>query len=222
MLAPLFVLTGIVVYPPCVAHCNPSGYVAAHCRILYAKDDRKESQKRKWAENAVNCASHLRPGKKIFFASDSRNGTYYAHQYGSKVGGFVATRMPNPNPPLHIDKVPHWKKRPVSDYFDAFVDLYMLGSADCVTVSSLVPPISPSVRFSSQVIRNTQYNKGGYGVFGLLISRNATCGVRQDAMDQPIIRHPCHWISGRKDGAKNRAPESSISPEPIYLPAMEG
>jgi hypothetical protein len=38
------------------------------------------------------------------------------------------------------------------------------------------------------------YNKGGFGSWGLLIGGNVTCGVRQDALDRPMIRDPCYWV----------------------------
>ena len=86
---------------------------------------------------------------------------------------------------------------------DAFVDLYILAQADCVT-----------------------YNKGGYGVFGLLLNRNVTCGFRQDAMGRPRIRRPCHWVSGDPSTWTNETrrnlPESRIiNHDPIYLDPMD-
>jgi hypothetical protein len=150
---------------------KPYRYTGAHCRVLYAMDDREEWVKKNWAENAINCASELRPQKTIFFTSDSANATYYAQQYGEHHNRPVkiATRIPDPNPPLHIDF--EWRGRPASDFFDGFVDLYILASADCVT-----------------------YNKGGFGFMGSLMGRNATCSLRQDAISRPQIRKPCHWV----------------------------
>ena len=98
-------------------HLAPGAYTAAHLRMLYAMDDREEKVKRKWARNAINCASELRPRTPIFFTSDSANATYYAKLYTTDRNATFASRIPNPNPPLHLDKVNDWKKRPVSDFY---------------------------------------------------------------------------------------------------------
>ena len=81
------------------------------------------------------------------------------------------------------------------------MDLYILAQADCVT-----------------------YNKGGYGVFGLLMGRNATCGLRQDAMDRPVIHKPCHWVDDPLNGTQTTQDHyqkvSSVSNDPVYLEPM--
>jgi hypothetical protein len=151
---------------------TPYGYTAAHCRVLYGVEERPDWIQQSWAANALNCASELRSAKPIFFTSDSPTAIDHAKRYGEYRNATVATRRPSPDPPLHIDF--GWRHRPASDFFDGFVDLYILAQADCVT-----------------------YNKGGFGVLGLLMSRNATCGLRQDALDRPKIQHPCSWMGGR-------------------------
>lgn len=181
----------------------PYQYTAAHCRVLYAQDDRPQYQQKNWAENAINCASELRPKMPIFFTSDSADATQYAQQYGAFRNATVQTRIPDPNPPLHIEF--SGLRRPASDYVDGFVDLYIMAEATCVT-----------------------YNKGGYGVFGLLMGRNATCGLRQDAIDRPKIHKPCYWIDDDPWNSTNEntrhhyvARQSGVKYEPIYLPPMD-
>jgi hypothetical protein len=181
-------------------------YTAAHCRVLYAQKNRPQDQQQNWAENAINCASELRPKMSIFFTSDSADATRYAQQYGNSRNGTIHTRIPTPNPPLHIE-LGGSQYRPPSDYVDGFVDLYILAEATCVT-----------------------YNKGGYGVLGLLMGRNATCGLRQDAITRPIIHHPCHWVddddpwnSTNQNTRHHYVPRSTnqvVVPDPIYLPPM--
>jgi len=191
---------------------TPYKYTAAHCRVLYAMDDREEEVKKNWAENAINCASELRPQTPIFFVSDSANATYYARQYGEHHNRPVriATRVPDPNPPVHIDM--QWKGRPLSHFYDGFVDLYILASADCVT-----------------------YNKGGFGMMGLLMGRNATCQLRQDAINRPVISHPCHWTDDPTDTTSENTRSHYVPPEikessplwrewynnPVYLEAVD-
>jgi hypothetical protein len=177
----------------------PHQYVGAHCRVLYGMDDRPEKIKRNWATNAINCASQMKPSWSIFFTSDSANATYYAEQYGREKGAHIATRVPDPNPPLHIE-FDGGRHRPATDYLDGFVDLYILAQAECVT-----------------------YNKGGYGYLGLLMSRNSTCEFRQDAINRPRIHDPCHWTVAHGSSSNNSSSipskdsTSSIIVEPTYL-----
>jgi hypothetical protein len=181
----------------------PGHYVGAHLRALYALDSRQDNILRNWARNAMNCASELRPRKTIFFVSDSDIATRYARDYAAQKNATIITRIPNPDPPLHIDKVSNWRTRKMSDFYDSFVDLYIMGHADCLT-----------------------YNKGGYGVMGLLMSRNSTCGHRQDAIDKPIIRKPCFWVDDPLNGTEITAssrplPDAILSNETIYLEPMD-
>ena len=118
----------------------PNHYASAHLRALYAIDERREATIHEWAANALRCASQLRPGMPIFFASDSDKAAAYAKIYGSNHSARVETHTPNPNPPLHLDKCKDWKRRPKSHFYDTFVDLYLLALGGCVT-----------------------FNKGGYG-----------------------------------------------------------
>jgi hypothetical protein len=180
----------------------PGDYVAAHLRVLYAISDRAEEVKLDWARNAVNCASELRPRKTIFFVSDSTNATFYAKQYAAQLNATLISRIPNPDPSLHIDKVSNWRRRNISDFYDSFIDLYIMGQADCLT-----------------------YNKGGFGWLGLYMSRNASCGVRQDALGRPKIRHPCQWVNDPTHGTqltRDRIPkEPVVIGQKIYGEPME-
>ena len=174
----------------------PGNYVSAHLRALYNLKDRPENQKVNWAENALNCASNLlSPSSsssssssspaRFFFVSDSFNATYYARRYAqNKSNAVVQTRVPNPNPPLHFDRTPNWKERHVSEFYDTFVDLYLIALGGCVT-----------------------YNKGGFGHMGWLVGAgNTTCRLRQDAMDRPKIHNKCYWTDGG-DGENRRQPK---------------
>lgn len=178
---------------------KPGRFVGAHLRVLYGMKDRDESIKKAWAENAMNCASELRPSRPIFFVSDSRNATYYAKEYGILRNATVITRTPNPNPPFHMDKVHDWRRRNISDFYDSFVDIYIMGSADCLT-----------------------YNKGGYGLLGLFMSHNPDCGLRQDAINKAAIKQPCIWVDSIENGTQatrdSLSRNSSIgSNEYIYM-----
>lgn len=171
----------------------PGEYAAAHVRALYLEVDRKPDQLRLWAENAVNCASMLRPGGPIYFASDSTYATQMAVTYGKTIaaqqkdlsseginmGSVVVARNLGTSPgPLHLDK-PFDNSQTIlqpSDFYDTFVDLYLLGMSRCLT-----------------------YNIGGYGKWGLLLGYNSSCGMRhqkgygfkRDGLAK------CHWEAGR-------------------------
>ena len=172
---------------------------AQHHRPQQQPEDRREVIKQSWAENALNCATELRPKTTFFLASDSMNATYYADKYATSRGGTLRHRIPNPNPPLHMDKVPDWTTRKISDFYDSFIDIYVMASAGCMT-----------------------YNKGGFGVMALLVSRNLDCGVRQDALDRPKIRDPCFWIDDPKLGTNTTRrilalDNLDMSSAPIYV-----
>ena len=173
----------------------PGHYTGAHLRALYAIDSRPKEEIEVWTDNALNCASQLRPGGyPILFASDSDYATSYSHKYVlNKPNNIsVVTRTHHPNPPLHLDRAKYWERRPASDYYDTFVDLYLLALAGCVT-----------------------YNKGGFGHWGLLIGGNITCTIEQDAKTK--LRKKCEWV----DGDPRQQQRTVTIKEPLFLDAME-
>jgi hypothetical protein len=95
----------------------PGAYAGAHLRALYNRPDRAAINTLRWAQNAVNCASQMRPGFPIFFASDSTEATKYAELYAREKNAQIGTRTPNPNPSLHLDKATNWRSRPASDFY---------------------------------------------------------------------------------------------------------
>ena len=101
----------------------PGHYVSSHLRALYQSNDVPLVLIRRMAHHAVNCASMLRPGAPIFFASDSSNATQMVQTYASEKKAHLVVHVPNPNPPLHIDRDRDWRTRQPSDYFDTFVDV---------------------------------------------------------------------------------------------------
>jgi hypothetical protein len=150
----------------------PGHYTSIHLRAFYATPHRPAEVLMKWSENAIRCASNLNPHiKSYFFTSDSDDARAFAMTYRHDL--HVGTRTPNPNPPLHLDKASaNGQNRPVSDFYDTFVDLYLLATGNCVT-----------------------YNVGGFGKWALLISKNSSCFNVQDTFWQGI-RNPCDWDDG--------------------------
>ena len=175
----------------------PGQYASAHLRALYAIDERNEHQIHKWAANALHCASQLRPGLPIFFASDSDKAAAYAKIYGSNHSARVETHTPNPNPPLHLDRCQDWDKRPPSDFYDTFVDLYLLSLGGCVT-----------------------FGTGGFGHWGLLIGNDPNCFIDQETKANGRIGNTCSWHGG--EGHSNEGlPSIEASSTPLFLEAME-
>jgi hypothetical protein len=118
----------------------------------------------------------------IYFASDSVATTRLAIAYGNSrsrrrgrdnktttnnndtsntVVTVVARSSGSHKEPLHLDRgrdflapSDDWKNRSAADFYDIFVDLYLLSSARCVA-----------------------YGAGGYGQLASLLSYNRTCGI---------------------------------------------
>lgn len=113
---------------------QPSHYVAAHVRVLYMSDTVDQHEE----INAIHCARSTRPGWPIYVASDSVNTSRAAVAYGQEQNLRVVARHAEQDP-LHLDrgrdflvKSEDWKGRPASDFYDVFVDLYLLVQSRCV------------------------------------------------------------------------------------------
>jgi hypothetical protein len=155
-------------------HLFPNEYAAAHLRGLYGQHNRSQRVLDAWTRSAVNCASQIRPGGPIYFASDSAYATQTAQEYGEFRGGngiVVVTRPTNtntnPQQPLHLDK---GASSNASSYYDTFVDLYLLSMSQCLV-----------------------YSKGGFGKWGSLLSFNYSCGYRFLSSSQS---KRCKWARG--------------------------
>jgi len=150
----------------------PGEYTAAHVRALYAIPERPITHIRLWTHNALNCASNLRPGMPIYFASDSSDALPIAREYALRQGAVLQGLYPSPNPPLHLDSCPDWADHPVSDFYDTFVDLYLLALAGCTVV-----------------------NKGGFGHWAMLIGGNVDCFFHQHTHAFGSIGKACAWTN---------------------------
>jgi hypothetical protein len=171
-------------------------YVSAHLRALYAIQDRPKEQIHEWTRNAVNCASQLRPGKPIFFSSDSLEATHFAKRYAKEKGGIVQSHYPNPNPSLHLDRCKDWHRRPASDFYDTFVDLYLIALGECVT-----------------------FNQGGFGHWGLLIGGKSDCFLNQKATRTGKIKNYCQWSQDSSNLKQSTI--SSNKRVPLFLEAVD-
>jgi hypothetical protein len=143
-------------------HLVPGAYVAAHVRALYTSD---ASNNTNLIRNGINCATKLKPGLPVYFASDSSKATRAALEYGRSkqnanvtATATVVARIADTEP-LHIDrgidflhKSNGWKNVSVAAFYDTFVDLYLLAGSQCLS-----------------------YGVGGYGLWGSLLSHNSSC-----------------------------------------------
>jgi hypothetical protein len=143
-------------------HLVPGAYVAAHVRALYTSD---ASNNMNLIRNGINCATKLKPGLPVYFASDSSKATRAALEYGrskqnanTTATATVVARIADTEP-LHIDRGINflqrsngWKNVSAAAFYDTFVDLYLLAGSQCLS-----------------------YGVGGYGLWGSLLSHNSSC-----------------------------------------------
>ena len=160
----------------------PGEYAAAHMRALYGRNEnRKDDVAYDWSRNAVNCATKLRPGGPILFASDHTYSTKVALEYGEEMNTTIVARV-HDKLPLHLDKIDNLDSLQSSDFYDVFVDLYLMGMGRCLT-----------------------YNRGGFGHWALLIGYNSTCSQHQKTSAKGIgVR--CNWTEPE---SPRRAPQRS-------------
>ena len=158
----------------------PHHYASVHVRALYAND--KASQLAV-VENAVRCGTQLFPGAPLYVASDSANVTSHAVLYGTSQGGRVVTAsQPGDPAPLHIDRGSNflsadgqdWNQHNASDFYDTFVDLFVLAHGACTT-----------------------FNVGGYGRWASAIGPNRTCAIDHS-------RHRCVWTAATAVAAADK------------------
>lgn len=176
----------------------PGHYLGTHIRALYAVKDQDPFVVQYWAHNAINCTTRLAhpdDGMAIFVASDASAATKLAQRYGTQNGWKVAYHAPDvkDKEPLHLDKALHWQGRPPSDYYDAFVDLYLLGLARCVT-----------------------YGVGGYGKFAAWLTGQFSCAVQHHnatAMNECELARPP--VGGGQEGSAAAVIEANIFRPPM-------
>jgi len=138
----------------------PRHYIATHIRALYAVSDQDPYLVQYWTFNAVNCTTHLSEKGDVpsamFVASDASFASKLAQRYGKQHGWRIVFHVPDVGQePLHLDKALHWQDRPASDYYDTFVDLYLLGLSRCLT-----------------------YGVGGYGKYASWLTGNPRCAFQ--------------------------------------------
>jgi len=141
-------------------HIQPGHYHAVHVRAQYTSDKVDAHQER----NALQCllrlpntTDHHTP---IFIAADATQAVRDAIAYG-KTQNLPVVGRENATEPLHLDKgavflkrSEDWENHSPSEFYDTFVDLYMLSGATCFA-----------------------HGVGGYGRWASLIGASQTCSV---------------------------------------------
>ena len=143
----------------------PGEYTTVHIRALYGlKGPRPDIQQ--IAENAMNCGSHLRPGGPFFLASDSSDALRAALDYGKANHVSVVTANHSSKQPFHLDLYTRMNATTPADFYDGFVDLYLMASTRCVAVGP-----------------------GGFARWGHLLGYNRTCAIHHSGRKSQT----CDW-----------------------------
>jgi hypothetical protein len=163
---------------------TPDQYAATHIRARHNKHF-SSAEVIQATNRALRCTSQLFPGAPILVASDlsdvyevARNVSLEYLNYSFRVETL------DENSFIHLDWDPQWETRTADDYDGVFQDLYLLGSAKCVS-----------------------HGVGGYGKFGMRMTVGAsTCGF--DHAKLPRI--PCAFnFSSNTNGTNNGTTTSS-------------
>jgi hypothetical protein len=151
---------------------RPRRYIAAHVRQKYHRDKTHDTDH---VDNAVRCAYQSRQGASntIYFASDSTVATKRAVDFGRYITALANDTVPssinvvariNVSDPLHLDRgsaylqnTDSWQSFKPDDFYDVFVDLYLLASSTCVV-----------------------YGVGGYGLWASLLTTKR-CSFRHSS-----------------------------------------
>jgi hypothetical protein len=174
----------------------PGHYVGIHVRALYAVKDRDPNLIRLWTRNAINCASQLWLGGPFYLSSDSTDAIAVGKEYGKERQVDVVSRTTT-GQPYHLDKAPRSAK--ASDFYDTFVDLYLLALSRCIT-----------------------YNMGGFGTFALYVSPFAMGSCSSQHHEASGI-HQCEWLPGNNDSGLMSKPMATMRIQrtaPLFLPPM--
>eukprot|EP00797_Seminavis_robusta_P020170 Sro307_g113170.1 n/a (378) ;mRNA; r:12564-13697 len=181
-------------------------YAAVHVRALYGVHNRSLADIQAWTKNAIHCGTQLWPPGPFLFASDSSQAQQFALDYGQQHGVPVVSRL-HDTEPLHMDVRYDNATSSLgpSDYYDTFVDLYLLGNARAVA-----------------------YNVGGYGKLGLIMGFDSKAGIQHQRGGVPwahgvtgVKLHQCGLRKASTQSADGN-PQTLIKRKmPFFVPPMD-
>lgn len=140
------------------------------------------------AQNASNCTSNSRPQGPIYVASDSKHEVDHVLVNIAPRTTTKIVALKRDYKPLHLEKASKWRDRQASEYYDTFVDLYLIALSRCFT-----------------------YNIGGFGEWGLWIS--SSCFIRHGKPNNPVRK--CSWSGLASPQYKRPAYNESIFLSPM-------
>jgi hypothetical protein len=178
-------------------HLTTDHYVAVHIRSQY-QNYNSDLQIRTLVRHAMNCGSQLQQklplvgagadtAEPIFVATDSSRAATAVATYGKRRNAnyfrqrestLAESDASSASEPLHLDRGSAHLNRNASgwttaqdpaNYYDTFVDLYLLAGSRCIT-----------------------YHVGGYGRWANLLSSNLTCEMNH-------LKNKCSWTEPTMD-----------------------
>ena len=199
----------------------PGKYISVHIRALYNVEERDEAHVNYWSQNGIRCAtskfgdadsSSSQDGAlPILFVSDSTDATKAALEYASEQNLNHVVARAHDQQPLHLEKDREAsqqdgndglgrgsavsRRRDASEFYDAFVDIYMLGMSRC-----------------------TVYNMGGYGLWGSMIGYNSSCTFHTKAN---MVRCPLNTHGRLQKQSEQHQPHNKVLPRPLFIPPIE-
>ena len=171
----------------------PGEYTTIHIRALYGLQGPR-SDVRQIAENAMNCGSQLRPGGPFFVASDSSDALRVALDYGKAKRSQVVTANHASKQPFHLDLYTGNATTP-ADFYDGFVDLYLMASTRCVAVGP-----------------------GGFARWGNVLGYNRTCVIHHSGRKSQT----CEWKDGTALGEAMLGYASEQERLRLHVESQEG
>lgn len=184
---------------------RPGAYTAIHIRALHARKTVQPELAEEIAVNGLKCATTLRPGGPFYLASDHQYVIKATEDYLVSNNHFdtkVLVRIEDEtaDDPLHLAKATNLNERHPSEFYDTFVDLWILGMSRCLV-----------------------YNMGGFGTLGLLIGYDSQCSVNQKTLQRGPKVKCADWIEPNKthtavvplhDNAAQQLPPLFLDPMP--------
>jgi hypothetical protein len=168
----------------------PDLYGAVHIRALYNAKERDPELVASVTKHAIDCSS-TRNGGPIFFAADTALAVEAAADYGADRNIFVvaARQGLHESDPLHLDKAKDWPNRKPAEFYDTFVDFYVLSQSRCV-----------------------MYGMGGYGKMASFLSFNASCGMQHH---NATAMTKCEFTKHLDEELSDKEVETPLFPLPM-------